>query len=62
MGPVAFVTFYAPPLGGGVGGRGQLLSLHSTPLPMGEGLGGGASWDEFESVSLTSHTPDSAPT
>ena len=25
-------------------GRGQLPSLHSTPLPMGEGQGGGASW------------------
>ena len=57
-----YLANHSPPYGGGVRGWGQLLSLHFTPLPMGEGLGGGASWDEFESVSLTSHTPDSAPT
>ena len=46
MGPVAFVTFYSPPYGGGVGGEAF------SPSPFGEGRGG----------AFTSHTLDSAPT
>ena len=45
-----YLANHSPPYGGGVRGWGQLLSLHSTPLPMGEGLGEGpvvTSWGQF---------------